>query len=215
MEEGAYLAILDNEINSNNYDGIYILEIERGSEALIQGNNAISGNDYGIYVEYMDEGGKLDIIDNLITSHDSGGVYVGDTEEGSEVNVLGNTITGNTGIGHNCLPGSVGALAVDSDGFPSDPGLTRCIDGLREGILDVAANEEIGAIRRFDLTELVAEVQFHGVGLAEADKPAVQQWFIGVTTVDMLEPGCAIDIGGGDGLPREERLINDQQIMGW
>jgi PKD repeat protein len=98
VEDGSSLSILNNTISSTSGNGIDIVLIEVGSEAVIEGN-AISGNDHGVYVGNMYEGSRLDVVDNTVSGNSSGGVYAGSDISDCEVNVLENIISGNTGIG--------------------------------------------------------------------------------------------------------------------
>jgi PKD repeat protein/pectin methylesterase-like acyl-CoA thioesterase len=98
VRRGSSLSILNNTISSTSGNGIDILLIETGSEAVIEGNT-IYGNDHGVYVGRMREGSRLDVVDNAVTDNSSGGVYAGGTISDSEVSVVENIISGNTGIG--------------------------------------------------------------------------------------------------------------------
>ncbi|MCK9356618.1 MAG: right-handed parallel beta-helix repeat-containing protein, partial [Dehalococcoidia bacterium] len=94
---GSYLELLDNVIEGNNSDGLYIYDIQDGAEAVIRGNT-VSGNTCGVNVQYMSVGGKLTVQDNDISGNSDIGLWlcgVEDTLLDSEAGVLGNTITGN------------------------------------------------------------------------------------------------------------------------
>jgi len=98
VEEGSSLSILNNTISSTSGNGIDILFLETGCEAIIEGNT-VSGNDHGMYIGSMSEGSTLDVVDNTVSGNSSGGVYAGGTISDSEVSVVDNIISGNTGIG--------------------------------------------------------------------------------------------------------------------
>jgi parallel beta-helix repeat protein len=98
---GSYLAVLDNRMEDNASDGLYIFDIQDGAEALLQGNT-VSGNTCGVNVQYMSVGGKLTVQDNDISGNSDIGLWlcgVADTMLDSMASVLGNTITGNSNWG--------------------------------------------------------------------------------------------------------------------
>lgn len=94
---GSYLAVLDNVLEDNGSDGLYIYDIQDGAEAVIRGNT-VSGNTCGVNVQYMSVGGKLTVQDNDISGNSDIGLWlcgVEDTLVDSEAAVFGNVITGN------------------------------------------------------------------------------------------------------------------------
>jgi parallel beta-helix repeat protein len=98
---GSCVELLDNVLEDNTSDGVYIYEIIYGAEVVIRGNT-VSGNDEGITIEDMYTGGLVTVRDNDISGNDSIGLWlcgVSDTLEDSEAAILGNFITGNLGWG--------------------------------------------------------------------------------------------------------------------
>jgi len=98
---GSYLAILDNRLEDNSSDGLFIYDIQDGAEAVIRGN-VVSGNTCGVNVQYMSLGGKLTVEDNDISGNSDIGLWlcgVEDTLADSEASVLGNIMSVNLGWG--------------------------------------------------------------------------------------------------------------------
>jgi len=98
---GSYVELLDNVLEDNTSDGVYIYDITDGAEVVIRGNT-VSGNDEGITIEDMYTGGLVTVRDNEISGNDSIGLWLCGTEdtlEDSEAAILSNLISGNLGWG--------------------------------------------------------------------------------------------------------------------
>ncbi|MCK9356208.1 MAG: right-handed parallel beta-helix repeat-containing protein [Dehalococcoidia bacterium] len=142
LDNGCSVAIVDNEIRGNGFDGecnqghgVFWLSMIDGSEGLVQGNTITANADDGFYFDDVEHGSSLDILDNTASDNGGYGIRLFEYEDGCTGLIQGNTIIGNgrDGFYMSDDPSDGSRLTIERNTITGNGGKGLRVDDVEDG----------------------------------------------------------------------------------